>query len=191
MMSPKNERSGYIGTRKMSGPMSGLLGRREIAPAMRLKHSPGEGGSRGRLKHAVKQFFDSFCWLFCSPSAFEASARRITEESGVWPVVVGLALIIESYFPLHCAIMPGMKMLNKTPTRRNVTIVVNPKDPRMATVKHDDKVLFTIKTDVSGMHPSIIVVATETHLKSMEKGKSGIALWNGTVGLDPQKQELP
>lgn len=53
----------------------------------------------------------------------------------------------------------------------------------MATVEHDGKVLFTLKTDVSGMHPSLIVVATETHLKTMEKGTTGIALWNGTVGL--------
>jgi hypothetical protein len=69
------------------------------------------------------------------------------------------------------------------PLRRNVKIVVNRQDPRMATVEHDGKVIFTIKTDVSGMHPSIIVVATETHLKSMEKGKTGIALWNGAVGM--------
>jgi hypothetical protein len=32
------------------------------------------------------------------------------------------------------------------------------------------------------MHPSIIVVATETHLKSMEKGKASIVLWNGSAG---------
>jgi hypothetical protein len=76
-----------------------------------------------------------------------------------------------------------MKTVDKAPLRRNVKIVVNRKDPRMATVTHDGKVIFTIKTDVSGMHPSIIVVATETHLKSMEKGKTGIALWNGAPGL--------
>jgi hypothetical protein len=76
-----------------------------------------------------------------------------------------------------------MKSPAKAPLRRNVTIVVNSKDPRMATVEHDGKVLFTLKTDVSGMHPSLIVVATETHLKTMEKGTTGIALWNGTVGL--------
>jgi hypothetical protein len=74
-----------------------------------------------------------------------------------------------------------MKTQAKAPARRNVHIVVNDKDPRMATVMHDDNVIFTIKTDVSGMHPSIIVVATETHLKSMEKGKTGITLWNGTA----------
>lgn len=79
-----------------------------------------------------------------------------------------------------------MKILDKTPLRRNVRIVVNRKDPRMATVMHDDNVIFTIKTDVSGVHPSIIVVATETHLKSMGKGKAGITLWNGTVGLHPR-----
>ena len=66
--------------------------------------------------------------------------------------------------------------------RRNVKIVVNRKDPRMASVMHDGKVIFTLKTDVSGMHPSIIVVATETHLKSMEKGKASIVLWNGSAG---------
>lgn len=60
----------------------------------------------------------------------------------------------------------------------------------MATVVHDGKVIFTIKTDVSGMHPSIIVVATETHLKSMEKGKTGIALWNGAIGLT-RNMKLP
>ena len=77
-----------------------------------------------------------------------------------------------------------MKTPDKAPLRRNVKIVVNRKDPRMATVLHDGKIIFTIKTDVSGMHPSIIVVATETHLKTMEKGKTGIALWNGAVGLN-------
>ena len=60
----------------------------------------------------------------------------------------------------------------------------------MATVEHDGKVIFTIKTDVSGMHPSIIVVATETHLKSMEKGKTGIALWNGPAGLNTRNLKL-
>jgi len=79
-----------------------------------------------------------------------------------------------------------MKTLDKTAPRRNVKIVVNRKDPRMATVVHDGKVIFTIKTDVSGVQPSIIVVATETHLKSMEKGTTGIALWNGTVGFNPR-----
>jgi len=49
---------------------------------------------------------------------------------------------------------------------------------------HDDNVLFTIKTDVSGVHPSIVVVAAATHLKFMEKGKTGITLWNGTPGLN-------
>jgi hypothetical protein len=77
----------------------------------------------------------------------------------------------------------GMKTMDRPPLRRNVKIVVNRKDPRMATVEHDGKVIFTLKTDVSGVHPSIIVVATETHLKTMEKGKTGIALWNGAAGL--------
>lgn len=79
-----------------------------------------------------------------------------------------------------------MKSSDKAPVRRNVRIVVNPKDARQATVLHDDNVIFTIKTDVSGMHPSIIVVATSTHLKTMEKGKTGIALWNGTAGVPPR-----
>lgn len=76
-----------------------------------------------------------------------------------------------------------MKKPNQTPPRRNVRIVVDPKDPRLATVRHEEKVIFTIKTDVSGMHPSIIVAATETHLKTMTKGKTGIVLWNGTGDL--------
>ncbi len=79
--------------------------------------------------------------------------------------------------------MPPVKMPDKQPVRRNVKIVVNRDDPRMATVVHDGKVIFTIKTDVSGMHPSIIIVATETHLKSMGKGKTGITLWNGAAGV--------
>ncbi len=83
-----------------------------------------------------------------------------------------------------------MKTPDRTPPRRNVKIVVNDKDARMATVVHDDKVIFTIKTDVSGMHPSIIVVATETHLKSMEKGSTGIALWNGSAGLHAPNLKL-
>ena len=86
--------------------------------------------------------------------------------------------------------MSVMKILDKTPVRRSVRIVVNRRDPRMATVMHDDNVIFTIKTDVSGVHPSIIVVATETHLKSMEKGKTGIALWNGTAVLNPRDMRL-
>lgn len=60
----------------------------------------------------------------------------------------------------------------------------------MATVLHDGKVLFTIKADVSGMHPSIIVVAMETHLKTMEKGKTGIALWNGAAGVNTRNLKL-
>lgn len=72
---------------------------------------------------------------------------------------------------------------DKMPLRRNVRIVADRKNPRMATVMHDDQVIFTIKTDVSGMHPSIIVVATETYLKSMTKGKTGIVLWNGAGDL--------
>ena len=77
-----------------------------------------------------------------------------------------------------------MKNLDKMPLRRKVKIVVDPKDPRMATVLHENKAIFTIKTDVSGMHPSIIVVARETYLKTMTKGKTGIVLWNGTEKLN-------
>lgn len=79
-----------------------------------------------------------------------------------------------------------MKKSGTTPLRRNVKIVVNRKDPRMATVMHDDKVIFTLKTDVSGMHPSIVVVAMETHLKSMGKGKASMVLWNGSAGWGPR-----
>lgn len=79
-----------------------------------------------------------------------------------------------------------MKTPDKAPARRNVKIVVNRKDPRLASVVHDDNVLFTIKTDVSGVHPSIVVVGTGSHLKFMEKGKTGMTLWNGTPGLNPR-----
>jgi hypothetical protein len=75
-----------------------------------------------------------------------------------------------------------MTLPKKSPLRRDVKIVVNRKDPRTASVVHDGKVIFTLKTDVSGMHPSLVVVATLTHLKSMPKGTSGISLWNGTPG---------
>jgi hypothetical protein len=82
-----------------------------------------------------------------------------------------------------------MKLVSKLPARKiaNVTkIIIDPKDARMATVTHNRKVIFTIKTDVSGVNPSIIVVATETRLKSMEKGKTGIILWNGSAEFDPR-----
>ena len=77
-----------------------------------------------------------------------------------------------------------MKNLDKMPLRRKVKIVVDPKDPRLASVMHENKVIFTIKTDVSGMHPSIVVVARETYLKTMTKGKTGIVLWNGAEKLN-------
>ena len=83
-----------------------------------------------------------------------------------------------------------MKKQDKAPLKRSVKIVVDRKDPRMATVLHDGKVIFTIKSDVSGMHPSIIVVAMETHLKTMEKGTTGIALWNGAIGLNTRNLKL-
>lgn len=83
-----------------------------------------------------------------------------------------------------------MKSSEKAPLRRNVKIVVDKQDPRLAAVVHDGKVIFTLKTDVSGMHPSLIVVATQTHLKSMEKGKTGIVLWNGAVGTGTRNLKL-
>ena len=83
-----------------------------------------------------------------------------------------------------------MKNLDKMPLRRKVKIVVDPKDPRLASVMHENKVIFTIKTDVSGMHPSLVVVATETYLKTMGKGKTGIALWNGSAGLKARNLKL-
>ena len=69
-------------------------------------------------------------------------------------------------------------------------IVVDRNDSRMATVKCGDQVIFTIKTDTSGMHPAIVVVATETYLKTMGKGKTGIALWNGPAGVKPRNLTL-
>lgn len=75
-----------------------------------------------------------------------------------------------------------MKSASKVPARRNVRIVIGDKDGRTATVVHDGQTLFTIKTDVSGMHPSIVVVAAVTHLKTMTSGTTGITLWNGTSG---------
>lgn len=83
-----------------------------------------------------------------------------------------------------------MKTSERPSARRNVTIVVDPKDPRRATAVHDGKVLFTIRTDVSGTHPSLVVVAAQTHLKSMEKGKTGITLWNGAAGLSTPNLKL-
>ncbi len=83
-----------------------------------------------------------------------------------------------------------MKAQEKAPPRRDVRIIVDRKDARMATVKCDDKVIFTIKTDASGMHPSIVVVATETYLKTMGKGKTGIALWNGPAGVKARNLKL-
>ncbi len=78
----------------------------------------------------------------------------------------------------------GFMKNDKMPLRRKVKIVVDPDDARLATVMHENKVIFTIKTDVSGMHPSIVVVARETYLKTMTKGKTGIVLWNGAEKLN-------
>jgi hypothetical protein len=83
-----------------------------------------------------------------------------------------------------------MKILSSKPPARKARhltrIVADPEDSRLAKVVHDRKVIFTIKTDESGVNPSIVIVATQTHLKSMGKGKTGIVLWNGTAGLDPR-----
>lgn len=76
-----------------------------------------------------------------------------------------------------------MKPKPKVPARRDVRIVVDRDNPRIGTVTCDGKIIFTLKTDASGMHPSLIAVAAETHLKTMTKGKTGIVLWNGTEGL--------
>ena len=79
-----------------------------------------------------------------------------------------------------------MKLLSKqaaAPKNVNLTkIVVDPKDPRRATVFHDRTPIFTIKTDITGVNPAIVVAATQTQLKTMEKGKSGIVLWNSGIG---------
>jgi hypothetical protein len=102
------------------------------------------------------------------------------------PNYFSLARINASRFLRDYANMFHMKAQEKPPLRRDVKIVVDRSDPRLATVRYDGKVLFTLKTDVSGMHPSLVVVATETYLKFMAKGKTGIALWNGTAGLTPR-----
>ena len=73
-----------------------------------------------------------------------------------------------------------MKTTSQVPAPRRVRIVVDPRDPRLATVQHDGKVLFTLRTDVSGLHPALVVAARETHLKTMTRGKTGILLWNGS-----------
>jgi hypothetical protein len=86
-----------------------------------------------------------------------------------------------------------MRLPRKPPPRKVVKpihIVVDAKDPRQAKVIHDERVLFTIRTDVSGMHPSIIVVAQETQLKAMEKGKTGLVLWNAPPGRDTRNLKL-
>ena len=72
-----------------------------------------------------------------------------------------------------------MSLSDKQHLRRKVIIAVDPRDPRTANVTHDGKVLFTIKTDVSGVQPALVVAAKETYLKTMTKGKTGIVLWNG------------
>lgn len=84
-----------------------------------------------------------------------------------------------------------MKAKVKAPARREMKIIVKAKDARTAVVECDGKTVFTIKTDVSGMHPSVVVVATETYLKTMVKGKTGIALWNGPAGIPPRNLKLP
>lgn len=68
--------------------------------------------------------------------------------------------------------------------------MVDPKDGRTATVMHDRKVIFTIRTDESGMYPSLVIAATDTYLKCMDKGRTGIVLWNGGAGLEPRNRQL-
>jgi hypothetical protein len=86
--------------------------------------------------------------------------------------------------PLKTKTAPAPKASHRT------RIVVDPKDGRVASVVHDRKVIFTIRTDESGMYPSIIIAATDTYLKSMEKGRMGIILWNGGAGLEPRGRKL-
>ncbi len=77
-----------------------------------------------------------------------------------------------------------MKPVKTAPVRKKLMeIEVDATDHRKARVVHDGKVLFTIKTDLSGANPAIVVVAAETHLKTMTKGKTGIVLWNGNAGM--------
>ena len=84
-----------------------------------------------------------------------------------------------------------MKSVNEAVTSKNVVkIVVDTKDRRKAAVLHKGKVIFTIKTDASGANPAIVVTAAETYLKSMEKGKTGILLWNGPPGLTTRNLKL-
>lgn len=86
-----------------------------------------------------------------------------------------------------------MKSLSNATVRKPVSrtvIQVDPKDRRLAKVTHNGKVIFTIKTDASGVNPSIIVVAAQTRLKAMEKGTTGIVLWNGRPGVDTRNLKL-
>lgn len=86
-----------------------------------------------------------------------------------------------------------MKPSKTPPAHRSsprTRIVVDPKDSRVASVVHDRKVIFMIRTDESGMYPSIVIAATDTYLKSMEKGRMGIILWNGGAGLEPRGRKL-
>ena len=83
--------------------------------------------------------------------------------------------------------MADVKPPKTTPARKpthKTRIVVDPHDERSATVLHARKVSFTSRTNESGMYPSIVIAATDTYLKSMEKGRTGIVLWNGGAGLD-------
>jgi hypothetical protein len=86
-----------------------------------------------------------------------------------------------------------MKSRKTSPAPRlgnQTRIVVDPKDPRTATVVRDRQVIFSIRTDESGVNPSIVVMAMQTHLKSMEKGKAGIVLWNGRMGVGTRNLKL-
>ena len=87
--------------------------------------------------------------------------------------------------------MAPVKPSKTSPARKapyRTRIVVDPNDERAATVLHDRKVIFTIRTNESGMYPSIVIAATDTYLKCMDKGRTGIVLWNGGAGLEPRNR---
>ncbi len=84
---------------------------------------------------------------------------------------------------------PARKPTPRRPSHR-ARIVVDANDARAATVLYDRKVIFTIRTDESGMYPSIVIAATDTYLKCMDKGRTGIVLWNGGAGMETRSRPL-
>jgi hypothetical protein len=88
------------------------------------------------------------------------------------------------------AVKPSKTALAKKPTTHRTRIVVDANDERAATVLYDRKVIFTIRTNESGMYPSIVIAATDTYLKCMDKGRTGIVLWNGGAGLETRSRPL-